>query len=122
MSVPERIRVERVLVFAFPRRLGGRESFSSISGDLALFLRLRRVTGSSFASSIIDFSGSHIQSVRSVNSKPNRCSKYPRMLPALGQFAPTATPAPKARSPLKATFRLGITGAFQTVEKKATRV
>ena len=35
---------------------------------------------------------------------------------ALGQFASTT---PKARSPLRTTCRLGITGAFQTKEEKA---
>ena len=42
------------------------------------------------------------------------------MLPALGQFAPTATPAPNASSPLRTTFRLGMGAASQTLLQKAT--
>src|ERR1700693_5833458 len=85
----------------------------------ALFFALLAGTRVGWGPKTTKFSGSHIHRIRSVNSKPSLCNKYPTMLPALGQFAPTATPAPKARSPLRTTFRLGITEAFQTSEEKA---
>jgi hypothetical protein len=119
MPVPGCFRVERVLFFALPRRLVGRGSPCCNSGARTLFFTLRRGTRWGSGAWTTDFSGSHNHRVRSVNSKPSLCNKYPTMLPALGQLAPTATPAPKARSPLRTTFRLGITGAFQTREEKA---
>jgi hypothetical protein len=115
----DRTRDERFLLFAFARDFRGRGLPSGLGSASAFFFVAEPVSLGISEGLARNFSGSHTQSARSVNSKPNLCNRYPTMLPALGQLAPTATPAPKASNPLRATFPLGMDGAFQRIGQKA---
>jgi len=107
----------RAVFFALGRLWPGPSS--AVNGDWTLLFDffLPEIAGPVLSA---DFSGSHNHKLRSVNSKPSRCRMYPTILPARGQFDPTATPAPKASSPLRTTFRLGMSAAFLRSNEKAS--
>src|SRR5580693_10305451 len=107
----------RVVFFALGRLLAGPSSAVNGAWILLLVFFLPEIAGPVLSA---DFSGSHNHKLRSVNSKPSRCRMYPTILPALGQFDPTATPAPNASSPLRTTFRLGMFGSFLRRNEKAS--